>query len=117
MSSRQDVIPLFLTKIEKPKAVELIGVRVYFFVSMNGIERESQECARWDGHAVGKCEGTLGETFQPPFKRNAQEQGRNAISKLCYRDERNFGGLIIGSSIRLVSRTKLSNLHSLAKHV
>ena len=38
MSSRQDVISLFLTKPEKPKAVELIGVRVYFFVSMNGIE-------------------------------------------------------------------------------
>ena len=98
MSSRQDVIPLFLTKPEKPKAVELIGVRVYFFVSMNGIERESQECARWDGHAIGKCEGTQGETFQPHFKRNAQEQGRIAISNYAAEEERNFDGLIIGPS-------------------
>ena len=95
MSSRQDVIP---TKPVKPKPVELIGVRVYFFVSMNGIERESQECARWDGHAVGKCEGTQGETFQPHCKRNAEEQGRNDISNYAAEEERSYDELIIGPS-------------------
>jgi hypothetical protein len=52
VSGRQDIISLLFTKPGKAKPVKLMGVREYFFVHMNGMEWERQECARWDGHAV-----------------------------------------------------------------
>jgi hypothetical protein len=62
VSSRQDIISVLFTKLEKTKAVKLMGGDlVYVFVCMNGFngmkQRERQESASWDGHAIQKCKG------------------------------------------------------------
>ena len=56
--SRHDLISLHFTELQKPKPVEFMGFRVYFFIHVNRMDRKRQECASWDGHSVGKCEGT-----------------------------------------------------------
>jgi len=62
-----------------------MNVRVYFFVGTNGMERQCQECACWDGHAVENVKGRGARRFSPTLLKKRAIAGKETPSPSAVR--------------------------------